>query len=223
MLLRIPQLLNPDEVIGLCALAAQGEFVDGRVSAGQPLHGIKHNEQLKLAREQVRYLNETLQRAIERSRTLQFFAWPRRVNTPLISRYTPGMEYGTHIDNPILFSRDGDPLRSDLSMTVFLSEPDSYEGGELELQSPFGLQTVKMAAGDAVIYSTTMRHRVTPITRGTRLAAVTWIQSLVKEADRRQILFDLSEARQLIKEDPKEAADRLQQSFTNLLKMWSEV
>ena len=92
-----------------------------------------------------------------------------------------------------------------------------------ELQSPFGPQTVKMAAGDAVIYSTTMRHRVMPVTGGTRLAAVTWIQSLVKESDRRQILFDMSQARQLIKDDPKEAAERLHQCFTNLLKIWSEV
>ena len=163
MLLRIPQLLNDDEVTVLRDLAARGTFIDGRETAGQPLHGVKSNEQLKFTRDQVKLVNETLKAAMGRSSMLQFFAWPRRVNTPLISRYTPGMEYGSHLDNPILFDREGEPMRSDLSVTVFLSDAESYDGGALSLETPFGPQTVKLAAGSAVVYATTLRHRVTPV------------------------------------------------------------
>lgn len=223
MLLRIPGLLTEAEVETLGAMAVLGEFADGRDSAGPAGRQIKMNEQLRATREQVADLNKIMRRAMERSRTLQHFAWPKRVNTPLISRYTVGMEYGSHFDNPILFDRDGQPMRSDLSITVFLSEPESYDGGELSLDTPFGVQTFKVPAGDAVVYATTMRHRVTPVTRGTRLAAVTWMQSLVKEPDRRQILFDLAQASQAMKDSPGEAGERLHQGYSNLLKLWAEV
>lgn len=223
MLLRIPRLLSAEEVAGLRDVAARGDFVDGSSRAGQGVRSIKSNEQLAYTRDQVRQVNDIMRQAMERSRRLQFFAWPRQINTPIISRYTPGMEYGSHVDNPILFRRDGEPLRSDLSMTVFLSPAESYDGGELELETPFGLQTVKMDAGDALVYATTLRHRVTPVTRGTRLAAVTWIQSLVKESEKRQILFDLAQANDAVREGPKEASEPLSRSFTNLIKMWAEV
>ncbi len=154
---------------------------------------------------------------------VQFFAWPRRVNTPLISRYGTGMEYGGHFDIPIIFSRDGEPPRTDLSMTVFLSAPTDYDGGELDLDTAFGSQAFKLPAGHAFLYPTTMYHRVAPITRGTRLAAVTWIQSLIKEPERRQILYDLAQARQAIQANLPQGGKILPQAFSNLIKLWSEV
>jgi PKHD-type hydroxylase len=133
------------------------------------------------------------------------------------------MEYGGHFDNPILFSRDGEPLRSDLSMTVFLSAPEDYDGGELDLDTPFGSRAIKLPAGHAFLYPTTMYHRVAPVIRGTRLAAVTWIQSLVKEPERRQILHDLAQARQAFQANRPQGGKHLHQAFSNLVKLWSEV
>ena len=168
MFLTIPDFLSESEVQTLCEVAAQGEFIDGKTTGGPAGENIKRNEQLKFTRDQVALINKMIQSAIQ-----LFFAWPRRVNTPLIGRYGPGMEYGGHFDNPIIFSRDGEPLRTDLSMTVFLSAPEDYGGGDLDLETAFGSQTFNLPAGHAFIYSTTMYHRVTPVTRGTRLAAVT--------------------------------------------------
>ncbi len=160
---------------------------------------------------------------MQRNETFRFFAWPLRMNTPLISRYVPGMEYGSHLDNPIMFHRNNEPLRTDLSITVFLSDPESYDGGELSLETQFGEQTVKLSAGDAVVYATTLRHRVTPVTRGTRLAAVAWIQSMVKDHQQRQILFDMFQVRQAIRGTSAEAAEDLEKCFINLVKMWADV
>lgn len=223
MILTIPDFLTESEVQSLRDIAAEGKFIDGSTTGGRAGHAIKRNEQLQFTPDHLAVINKLIQAAIQRSAALQVFAWPRRVNTPLISRYGPGMEYGGHIDNPILFSRDGEPLRSDVSMTVFLSDPEDYDGGELDLDSPFGPQIVKLPAGHAFAYPTTMYHRVTPVTRGTRLAAVTWIQSLVKEPERRQILFDLAQARQAIQNNRPGAGKHLHQAFSNLLKLWSEV
>lgn len=223
MILTVPDFLTESEVQSLRDIAGQGRFVDGSTTGGLAGQAIKRNEQLQFTQDQVTLLNKMVQGAIQRSTDIQFFAWPRRVNTPLISRYGPGMEYGGHFDNPILFSRDGEPLRSDLSMTVFLSAPDDYDGGELDLDTPFGSRAIKLPAGHAFLYPTTMYHRVAPVTRGTRLAAVTWIQSLVKEPERRQILHDLAQARQAFQANRPQGGKHLHQAFSNLVKLWSEV
>lgn len=120
MFLTIPDFLSESEVQTLCEVAAQGEFIDGKTTGGPAGENIKRNEQLKFTRDQVALINKMIQSEIQRSTDVQFFAWPRRINTPLIGRYGPGMEYGGHFGNPIIFSRDGEPLRTDLSMTVFL-------------------------------------------------------------------------------------------------------
>ncbi len=122
-----------------------------------------------------------------------------------------------------MFSRGGESLRTDLSMTVFLGDPEDDDGGELDLDATFGPQTFKQPAGHAFIYSTTVYHRVAPITRGMRLAAVTWIQNLVKEPERRQILYDLAQARQAIQTNRPQGGKFLHMAFSNLIKLWSEV
>lgn len=223
MLLEIHEFLEGSELSALRDVAAQGPFVDGRDTAGLALQDLKVNEQLKPTQEQIRIMNEILQRAMERSRQFHRFAWPHRVSTPLISRYRPGMSYGSHYDNPIMGGRQ--PLRSDLSITVFLSEAASYEGGELSLETPYGTKTVKLEAGGAVTYSTLLRHQVMPVTRGERLAAVTWIQSLVKDPARRQILGDIAAAREQLRglAGAEKADDFLHKTHANLLKMWAEV
>ncbi len=122
-----------------------------------------------------------------------------------------------------MFGRDGEPLRTDLSMTVFLSDPEDYDGGDLDLETAIGSQRFKLPAGHAFVYSTTMYHRVAPVTRGIRLAAVTWIQSLVKEPERRHILWDLAQARQAYQANRPQGGKLLHQAFSNLIKLWSEV
>ena len=223
MFLSVPDFLTESEVQALRDVAAQGEFVDGKTTGGTSGQNIKRNEQLQFTRDQVALINKFIQSAIQRNPEVQYFAWPRRINTPLISRYGPGMEYGGHFDNPIMFGRDGEPMRTDLSMTVFLSAPEDYDGGDLDLDTPFGSQTFKLPAGHAFIYPTTMYHRVAPVTRGTRLAAVTWIQSLIKEPDRRQILYDLARARQAFQNNQPQGGKIMQRALSNLIKLWSEV
>ena len=222
MLLCIPQLLDPKEVRQLQDLAVQGRFADGRATAGDRVGDVKHNEQLEPTKEQAAQLGAILSRAVQHSETCRFFAYPRRMTAPRISRYVPGMEYGSHLDNPIMVRPNENPLRTDLSMTLFLSDPESYQGGELSLETPFGPQNLKLPAGDAVVYSTTLRHRVVQVTEGTRLAVVGWIESMVSDERKRQILFDLWRVRQTLKETPDQAMTHLETSFVNLSKMWSE-
>ncbi len=222
MLLCIPQLLDPKEVRQLQDLAVQGRFADGRATAGDRVGDVKHNEQLEPTKEQAAQLSAILSRAVQHSETFRFFAYPRRMTAPRISRYVPGMEYGSHLDNPIMVRPNENPLRTDLSMTLFLSDPESYQGGELSLETPFGPQNLKLPAGDAVVYSTTLRHRVVQVTEGARLAVVGWIESMVSDERKRQILFDLWRVRQTLEETPDQAMTHLETSFVNLSKMWSE-
>ena len=233
MLLKIPQLLKAEEVDTLLTLAAQGPFIDGRETAGVLLHDVKHNEQFKATPDQVKMMGGILQQALERDQLLQRFAWPRKVKPPLLSRYAPGMAYGSHYDQPVMGNRD--PMRSDMSLTIFLSDPDSYDGGELNLETPFGTHLVKLPPGDGAVYATMMKHQVNPVTRGERLALVTWIQSMIKEPDKRQILFDITSARQALRdakpdtssdaqsEAQETADDLLHKTVANLMRLWAEV
>ena len=203
-------------------MAAEGSFGDGRATAGELVADVKYNEQLEPTKEQAAELNEIVSHAVQHNDTFRFFAWPRRMSRPRINRYGPGMEYGSHLDNPIMVRPNEAPLRTDLSMTAFLSDPESYQGGALCLDTPFGLQEIKLPAGDAVVYSTTMRHHVAEVTEGARLAVIGWIESMVSDERKRQILFDLWRVRQTLKESPDQALTHLESSFVNLSKMWSE-
>lgn len=220
MLIRISEFLDPEAVGRLRDLALSGRFVDGRATAGDRVAGVKRNEQLEPSKEQAAVLGAVLSKAVQNNETFRFFAYPRRMTAPRISRYDVGMEYGSHLDNPIMVRANDNPLRTDLSMTVFLSDPDSYRGGELSLETPFGPQSLKLPAGDAVVYSTTFRHRVVEVTAGTRLVVVGWIESMVSDERERQILFDLWRVRQTLKESPDEAMTHLETCFVNLSKMW---
>ena len=150
------------------------------------------------------------------------FALPRRILPPRLARYDAGMGYGSHIDQA--FMGQGEPMRSDLSMTLFLSDPGSYEGGELVVETPIGEQEVKLPVGDAVVYSTTVHHRVATVGRGTRLVAVTWMQSFVPDPAKRQILHDLRTAKERVRaaSPGSEEAELLIRSHANLMRMWSD-
>jgi PKHD-type hydroxylase len=163
-------------------------------------------------------IDQIILAALGRSQELQSFAFAKRILLPLFNRYENGMEYGAHVDSAVM-GKGADQIRTDLSMTIFLSDPASYDGGELALQSPLGEEEIKLEAGEAVVYPSTTVHRVTPVTRGVRLAAVTWIQSSVPDERLRAILFDVGSAMRKSDEggDP-ELRTLLHKSYNNLLR-----
>ena len=182
---------------------------------------MKNNLQLDTATETYGQFEKVFIAALERNETFRTAAIPKSYVRPVLSRYGPGMSYGTHIDNPI--RRRPAPMRLDLSITVFLNDPDTYVGGELVVETPYGETPVKLPAGDAILYPTTMLHRVSEVKSGERLAALTWMQSMVQDQARRAILFDLALvtqwAMQVAPESPQ--YHKLNQTRANLVRMWA--
>jgi PKHD-type hydroxylase len=215
----IPAILSPAELDEARARAAEARFVDGQTTAGWHARQVKRNEQA--AGDDT--LPRLVERALQRNEVFRAAALPRRLAQPLVARYRPGMTYGAHVDNAIM--GETNPLRSDIAVTVFLAAPDSYAGGELVIESTGGEQEVKLEAGAAVLYPATTLHRVTAVTAGERLVAVTWVQSLVRDAARREVLFELDAARREIfaTSGKTPVFDRLAKSYANLLRMWAEV
>jgi PKHD-type hydroxylase len=201
---------------------ADGSFVDGQKTAGFRAKRVKHNEQLTTKGGQRGELDNLVMDALRRNREFQHVAFPRTIQRPLFSRYTTGMDYGFHVDDALMGR--GGKIRSDLSVTVFLSNPDDYEGGELEMASPYGPQEVKLLAGSAVVYPSSTLHRVKPVISGERLAAVTWVQSYVGDPARRELLYELDKVRRRLGEvDPEgPETDLAFKTYANLLRMWSD-
>lgn len=223
MMLHVPQLLNGEEIGGLLQIAQAGRFADGRSSAGTYLHNVKNNLQHEATPEQEQRINQIVFGALMRNAAFCSYALPRRIMPPRLARYETGMGYGSHIDQAFM-GHEGEPMRSDLSLTLFLSDPASYQGGELVVETPVGEQEVKLPVGDAVVYATTVHHRVATVTGGTRLVAVTWLQSFVADAARRQLLHDLRIAKDRVRNASpgSEEAELLIRSHANLLRMWSD-
>ncbi|WP_165354569.1 Fe2+-dependent dioxygenase [Tropicimonas sp. IMCC6043] len=194
------------------------EFEDGRHSAGRYARGVKSNEQAA-ATPGRDAIFATLRKALNANALFVSVARPRKFARMLISRYGPGMEYGTHVDDPIMQGS-----RTDLSFTLFLSAADSYDGGGLVLEDPLEDRVFRLEPGDMILYPTSALHRVEPVTRGTRLAVVGWVTSWVREADRREVLHDLDlAARSIFDAQGKTPAfDRLLKAKSNLFRMWAE-
>jgi PKHD-type hydroxylase len=185
----VPSVLAAEELARLCASLERASWGDGRASARGRARGVKHNEEAQRTPGADEKLVVDRLSGSEHFSTL---ALPRRLSTPIFSRYRTGMHYGRHLDNALLGSSP--PLRSDLSVTLVLSEPESYGGGELVVETPAGEAEFKPPAGHAVVYPSTMEHWVEPVTHGERLAAVLWVESFVRDAEVREWLFDLSRA-----------------------------
>ena len=225
MLLTLERVLTPDQVAQCRARLAEAEWVDGRVTAGAQSAQAKHNLQVPEDSAAARELGEMILGALGRHPGFVAAALPLRVFPPLFNRYDAGMEFQTHVDNAIRFAG---PVRyrTDVSATLFLSDPDDYDGGELIVEDAYGEHAVKLAAGDLVLYPATSLHRVAPITRGSRWASFFWVQSMVRSDERRTLLWDLDNAIQGLsarigQADPQVVS--LTGSYHNLLRMWSEV
>jgi len=224
MLLTIPGLLNPAQLNKIREILAGAEFVDGRLTAGFAAARVKRNLELKQDPERLQRLIRIIMASLAHNETYSFGALPHRVADPIVARYEPGMTYGDHVDDPIM-GTSGPRFRTDVSMTIFLNPPESYEGGELTVRTPFGDRKVKLPAGDAVIYPSSSLHHVAEVTAGERLVALTWIQSYVRDAARRELLYELNLAREsLLKEAPgTETTGYVDRSYANLLRMWADL
>jgi PKHD-type hydroxylase len=223
MLLHIPHLLDSAQLEAMLARLQAAPWVDGARTAGPQSARVKNNEQLAEDSAEARALGEIVVAALERHPVFLSAALPRRVFPPLFNRYGEGMGFGTHIDNA-LRAVPGTPhrIRTDLSATLFLSDPDSYDGGALVVQDTYGEHAAKLPAGDMVLYPASSLHRVEQVTRGTRLAAFFWVQSLVREDSDRALLFELDTAiRRLAADSPSLLS--LTGIYHNLVRRWADI
>ena len=220
MLIEIHQVLNENQLQVVKALVSQAHFVDGKLSAEDAAEQVKNNEEIATNTKQIEQLNNLVMGSLLKHPTYLSAALPKRVAVPYYARYTQGMSYGAHTDNPIMGM--GEHYRSDIAITVFLS--DDYEGGELLIQSSYGEHSVKLPAGDAILYPASHRHRVAEVTRGERLAAITWVQSMVRDANKRFLLHELNQLREefMTKDANSEAAIKIDSIYGNLLRMWAQ-
>jgi PKHD-type hydroxylase len=225
MLLRIPALLTRDEVRACRQAMEQAEWQDGRATAGHLAAGVKANLQLPIDSPLAAQLGDLILDKLGASPLFMAAALPLKVLPPRFNRYEGGGTYGNHIDNAF-FTIPGTAIkvRTDVSTTVFFSDPDEYEGGELVVEDTFGTQQVKLAAGDLIVYPGTSLHRVNPVTRGTRYGSFFWTHSLVASAEQRRLLFDLDQQiQQLTARHPGDPAlAALSGTYHNLLRMWSQ-
>ena len=226
MLLHVPNVLSADQVASCRAVMERTSWDDGRVTAGHQSARVKNNQQLDEASVEARELGSMVIGALQRNALFISATLPLRVFPPLFNRYAPGMAFGMHVDNAIRHLPDGSGrIRTDVSATLFISDPNDYDGGELVVEDTYGTHAVKLPAGDMVIYPATSLHRVVPVTRGVRLASFFWIQSMIREDAHRTLLFDLDRAiGQVARALPDHGASvSLTASYHNLLRMWSEV
>ncbi|MGE0260986.1 MAG: Fe2+-dependent dioxygenase [Alphaproteobacteria bacterium] len=224
MILHIPEVLGQAEVARFRERLGGADWADGAVTAGYQSALAKHNLQLPENSETARILGHALTEALGRCLLFQAAALPESIYPPLFSRYEPGHDFGAHVDNAWRPLPGGGRIRTDLSATLFLSDPDSYDGGELVIEDMAGDRPIRLPAGDMILYPSTSLHRVAPVTRGERLAAIFWVQSLVARADERSLLLDMDLSIQSLRAkvgDGDPALIALTGAYHNLLRLWS--
>ena len=224
MLLHLPAVLDPAELTQLRHALENADWTDGRETVGAQGREVKRNRQLPDASALRHALAAQVQSALARHPLFHAATLPLRMLPPRFNRYEGGGEYGFHVDGAVMALPDGNQLRSDIAGTLFLADPASYDGGELIVSDTYGEHAVKLPAGDLVIYPASSLHRVAPVTRGARVAAFFWVQSLVRDERRRRTLFELDQAIQALRASHADAAAVLQLTgvYHNLLREWSE-
>jgi PKHD-type hydroxylase len=226
MIVHVPRLLDPAQLEQARKLLERGRWVDGRVTAGHQSAQVKRNQQLAEGSPEARELGDLVVGALERSPLFVTAALPLRVFPPLFNRYAGGMEFGAHVDNAIRqIPGTAHRIRTDVSATLFLAEPHEYDGGELVIDDVYGAHSVKLAAGDLVVYPASSLHRVQPVTRGERLACFFWVQSMIRDDARRALLFDLDLATQEVRRSAPDspALLALTHCYHNLLRIFAEL
>jgi PKHD-type hydroxylase len=226
MLLQIPNILTKGQVREARAVLDAAEWVDGRVTAGHQSARAKDNQQIPESHPAARQVGEWIVTALAQSPLFRSAALPLHVFPPLFNRYSGGQSFGSHVDNAVRqVPGTAHQLRTDLSATLFLSEPDEYDGGELVIEDTFGVQSVKLAAGNLVLYPASSLHYVRPVTRGARVSSFFWIQSMVRDDGERTLLFDLDLSIQHLGADHPDhtALLRLTGVYHNLLRRWASL
>jgi len=231
MLIVIPQIFPKLQVRELRAALDSAEWVDGRVTAGHQSAETKKNSQIPEGHPVAREVGDLILQALGSHPLFRSAALPLKVFPPLFNRYEGGQTFGTHVDNAIrTHAASGGRIRTDLSCTLFFSEPDEYDGGELVVEDTYGSKSVKLPAGDMILYPSTSLHHVTPVTRGARVSSFFWLQSMIRQDAQRTLLFDMDTAIQRLATSPN-AADELVKASTvqltgvyhNLLRQWAEM
>jgi len=227
MLIQIPDVLTREEVAHCRQMLGASQWVDGKVTAGQQAAKAKNNLQIPVDSNAARELGDLILRALGRNAAFNAFALPLRVLPPMFNRYDTGMGFGNHVDGAIrAIPGLGMRMRTDVSTTLFLSDPDEYDGGELVVEDTYGAHAVKLPAGHAVVYPASSLHRVSEITRGSRWSSFFWSQSMVKDESQRRILYDMDLAiirlRQELADDHPSVLG-LSNTYHNLLRLWAEM
>jgi PKHD-type hydroxylase len=225
MLLHIPHVLNTEELSELKALMSKGDWVDGKITAGTQSAQVKRNMQLPEESSSAEVARKIVLKALSRNALFFSAALPKKIYPPLFNQYREGMDFGAHIDNAVrTHALTGNHVRTDISSTLFISPPESYEGGELVIEDTYGVQSVKLPAGDMVVYPGTSLHQVKPITRGARVACFFWTQSMIRDDAQRTLLFDMDAAISTLRQQNGDspAVIRLTGNYHNLIRMWAD-
>jgi PKHD-type hydroxylase len=225
MLLAIPKVLTPDQIRHCRDKIAAAAWVDGRATAGHQGAQVKQNLQLPENSPIAHELGDLILASLERHPLFISATLPARVYPPMFNCYEGGQSFGNHVDNAVRhIPGTGIKIRTDISATLFLSEPDEYDGGELIIDDTYGAHSIKLTAGDMVVYPSTSLHRVTPVTRGARIASVFWIQSMIRDDAQRALLFDLDTAIQRLTASNADEPSRVRLTgcYHNLLRLWGE-
>lgn len=227
MLITIPDILSNQEIRDIRTTLEAAEWQDGRATAGTQSAEIKRNEQIPLNSPILPDLQARIVRALMAHPTWVSAALPAQILPPMFNRYAGGQTFGVHVDNAIrVIPGEGRQIRTDVSCTIFLCDPEDYDGGDLIIEGHYGAQSVKLPAGHAVVYPSTSLHEVTPVTRGARVASFFWVQSMIRDAQKREMLFDLDQSIQSVSASlGSNAPDavRLTGIYHNLLRQWAEV
>lgn len=227
MLICIPDMLSADEVAVCRAMMARAPWQDGRATAGAQSAGVKNNLQIPQSAPEAQQLGQIILGALGRNPLFLSAALPKTILPPMFNRYGPGQNFGVHVDNAIRqVPQTGERLRTDLSMTLFFSEPEDYDGGELVIETHYGAQEVKLPAGHLVLYPATSLHQVLPVTRGERVSSFFWLQSMIRDDGQRTLLFDLDQTIQAISAEcgaTSPHAVRLTGIYHNLIRAWAEL
>jgi PKHD-type hydroxylase len=231
MLITIEKVLSAEQVLAARKALAEAEWTDGRVTAGYQAQEVKRNAQVVEGSAEAKGIGEMILAGLARSPRFMSAALPLRVYPPMFNSYAGGQTFGTHVDTAIRqLATTGQRIRTDLSATLFLTEPGEYDGGELVIEDSYGEKSVKLAAGDMVLYPATSLHRVEPVTRGNRVSSFFWMQSMIRQDAQRALLFDLDTAIQRLagSEHAKDAAVKessvqLTGVYHNLLRQWAEM
>jgi PKHD-type hydroxylase len=226
MLIQIPNVFTNEQVRQIRVALDGAEWVDGKVTAGHQSALTKQNAQIPESNPTAQQIGEVILQALGSNNLFRSAALPLKVFPPLFNRYEGGQNFGTHVDNAIrTHGASGQRIRTDLSCTLFFSDPSEYDGGELVVQDTYGDQRVKLEAGSMILYPSTSLHHVTPVTRGARVSSFFWLQSMIRSDEKRSILFELDQSIQtLAMNDPKDATVvRLTGVYHNLLRQWAEM